>query len=179
MSASAPVVAYKTGTSYGYRDAWAAGHADGLTIVVWVGRADGAPRPGETGRKAAAPLLFALFDAMTNGRSRHPVDPVEDDVVAPALARLAPPAEIAPPTILYPVPGSEIYAGSFGGDGVALAASGGNGDYRWYVDGAEIAKDPGGGRPIWRPKGLGFYDVAVVDSRGAAASAKVRVAAIE
>jgi penicillin-binding protein 1C len=116
---------------------------------------------------------------MTNGRGGRPADPVEDAAYAPALARLAPPAEMAPPTILYPVPGSEIFAGSFGGDGVALAASGGNGDYRWYVDGAEIAKDPEGGRPIWRPEALGFYDVAVVDSRGAAASAKVRVAAIE
>jgi penicillin-binding protein 1C len=179
LSSSAPVVAYKTGTSYGYRDAWAAGHADGLTIAVWVGRADGAPRPGETGRKAAAPLLFALFDAMTNGRSGRPADPVEDAAYAPALARLAPPAEMAPPTILFPVPGSEIYAGAFGGEGVALAASGGKGEYRWYVDGAEITKDAQGGRPIWRPQGLGFYDVTVVDSRGATASAKVRVAAIE
>ncbi|NWG92465.1 MAG: penicillin-binding protein 1C, partial [Parvularculaceae bacterium] len=179
LSIAAPVIAYKTGTSYGYRDAFAAGHAGGLTIVVWVGRADGAPRPGETGRKAAAPLLFALFDAMTAGRSVRPSDPAEDGAMAPALVRLAPPADIAPPTILYPVHGSEIYAGAFGGDGVVLAASGGKGEYRWYVDGEEIAKDPRGGRPIWRPDALGFYDVAVVDSRGAAASAKVRVAAIE
>lgn len=178
LSASAPVIAYKTGTSYGYRDAWSAGHADGLTIVVWVGRADGAPRPGETGRKAAAPLLFALFDAMTDGRSLRPVDP-PDDTYSPGLVRLAPPSAASPPTILYPVPGSEIYAGSFGGDGVMFAASGGAGAYRWYVDGEEIRQDAEAGRAIWRPASTGFFDIAVVDAKGLSAAAKVRVAAIQ
>lgn len=178
LSASAPVIAYKTGTSYGYRDAWAAGHANGLAIVVWVGRADGAPRPGETGRKAAAPLLFSLFDAMTDGRSARPVDQPADDY-APGLVRMSPPRSEAPPAILYPVPGTEIYPGDFGGDGVVLAASGGEGGYRWYVDGEEIVVDEGGGRAVWRPAETGFYDIEVVDAGGRGASAKVRVAAIE
>lgn len=178
LSASAPIIAYKTGTSYGYRDAWAAGHADGLTVVVWVGRADGAPRPGETGRKAAAPLLFALFDALSNGQSRRPAD-VEEGTPAPGLVRLAAPSAKAPPTILYPVPGSEIYPDAFGGDGVVFAASGGDGDYRWYVDGEEVKAPSTQSRPVWRPNSTGFYDIAVVDAQGRAASAKVRVAAIE
>ena len=179
LSASAPLIAYKTGTSYGYRDAWSAGHAGGLTIVVWVGRADGAPRPGATGREAAAPLLFALFDALTDGKSERPIDPAED-AYSPGLVRLAPRSAATAPTILYPVPGSEIYAGSFGGgDGVVFAASGGEGDYRWYVDGEEVRADRAAGRTIWRPSEIGFYDVAVVDGEGRSASAKVRVAAIE
>src|SRR5690606_40445584 len=53
--------AYKTGTSYGYRDAWAIGYDGAHTIAVWVGRADGASTPGLTGRAAAAPLLFDAF----------------------------------------------------------------------------------------------------------------------
>lgn len=178
LSDSAPIIAYKTGTSYGYRDAWAAGHADGLTVVVWVGRADGAPRPGETGRKAAAPLLFALFDAMSNGQSHRPADG-EDETREPGLVRLAAPSAKAPPTILYPVPGSEIYPDAFGGDGVMLAATGGEGDYRWYVDGEEIKAPATQARPVWRPNSTGFYDIAVVDAHGRAASAKVRVAAVE
>jgi len=178
LSASAPIIAYKTGTSYGYRDAWAAGHADGLTIVVWVGRADGASRPGETGRKTAAPLLFALFDALSNGQSRRPAD-VEEETASPGLVRLATPPAKAPPTILYPVPGSEIYPDAFGGDGVVFAASGGDGGYRWYVDGGEIKTPTTQSRPVWRPAATGFYDITVVDGRGLAASAKVRVAAIE
>ena len=176
LSQSAPVIAYKTGTSYGYRDAWAAGHAEGLTIVVWVGRADGAPRPGETGRKAAAPLLFSMFDALTEGRSKRPVE-APSERLADGLVRMAPAAAQSPPSILFPVPGSEIYPGAFGGEGVVLAASGGAGDYRWYVDGAEIASSDG--RAVWTPSALGFYDIAVVDARGLSAAAKVRVAALQ
>jgi penicillin-binding protein 1C len=57
-------IAYKTGTSYGYRDAWAIGF-DGKTVVgVWVGRPDGAPVPGIAGITAAAPILFEAFDRM-------------------------------------------------------------------------------------------------------------------
>src|SRR5260370_36633194 len=54
-------VAFKTGTSYGYRDAWAICFDGKRTIGVWVGRPDGAPVPGLTGRTAAAPILFDAF----------------------------------------------------------------------------------------------------------------------
>ncbi|MCB2113442.1 MAG: penicillin-binding protein 1C, partial [Parvularculaceae bacterium] len=164
--------------SYGYRDAWSAGHADGLTIVVWVGRADGAPRPGATGREAAAPLLFALFDALADGDGRRRAEP-QTGLSADGLVRMAPPPAAGPPTILFPVPGSEIYPDAFGGDGVVLAARGGAGEYRWYVDGREIAVAQTDDRAVWRPVAKGFYDVSVVDARGASAVAKVRVAAFE
>src|SRR5450759_4563738 len=54
-------MAFKTGTSYGYRDAWAVGFDGRMTIGVWVGRPDGAPVPGLVGRAAAAPILFDAF----------------------------------------------------------------------------------------------------------------------
>ena len=54
-------IAFKTGTSYGYRDAWSVGFDGRLTIGVWVGRPDGAPVPGLVGRTAAAPILFDAF----------------------------------------------------------------------------------------------------------------------
>ena len=54
-------VAWKTGTSYGYRDAWAVGVTPGHVVGVWVGNADGEGRPGLTGYAAAAPILFDLF----------------------------------------------------------------------------------------------------------------------
>ena len=54
-------IAFKTGTSYGYRDAWAIGLDGRMTIGVWVGRPDGAPVPGLVGRAAAAPILFEAF----------------------------------------------------------------------------------------------------------------------
>src|SRR6202030_3854483 len=51
-------IAFKTGTSYGYRDAWSVGFDGRITIGVWVGRPDGAPVPGLIGRVAAAPILL-------------------------------------------------------------------------------------------------------------------------
>ncbi|MBD3240601.1 MAG: penicillin-binding protein 1C [Chitinivibrionales bacterium] len=54
-------VAWKTGTSYGFRDAWAVGVTPHHAIGVWVGNADGEGRPGLTGIDAAAPILFELF----------------------------------------------------------------------------------------------------------------------
>ena len=62
--ASSQQIAWKTGTSFGFRDAWAVGVNPQYTIGVWVGNADGEGRPGLTGLTAAAPLLFDLFDLM-------------------------------------------------------------------------------------------------------------------
>ena len=62
--ASSRPVAWKTGTSYGHRDAWAVGVTPEYTIGVWVGNADGEGRPDLTGLRAAAPILFDLFYLM-------------------------------------------------------------------------------------------------------------------
>lgn len=57
-------IAWKTGTSYGYRDAWSVGSTPEYVVGVWVGNADGEGRPGLTGVKAAAPLMFDVFDIL-------------------------------------------------------------------------------------------------------------------
>jgi len=64
---SSQKIAWKTGTSYGYRDAWAVGVTPRLAIGVWVGNADGEGRPGLTGITAAAPILFDLFGMFESG----------------------------------------------------------------------------------------------------------------
>lgn len=61
---SRPVVAWKTGTSYGFRDAWALGSTRSHTVGVWVGRPDGTPLPGQYGAITALPLLFEVVDAL-------------------------------------------------------------------------------------------------------------------
>ena len=61
-------VAWKTGTSYGFRDAWAVGVTDRYTIGVWIGRPDGTPVPGYYGAITAAPVLFDIVDSLP-GRS--------------------------------------------------------------------------------------------------------------
>lgn len=64
---SARPIAWKTGTSYGYRDAWAIGVTPNYAVGVWVGNADGEGRPGLVGSQAAAPLMFDLFDILPSG----------------------------------------------------------------------------------------------------------------
>ncbi len=59
-------VAWKTGTSFGLRDAWAVGVSPDYTVGVWVGNADGEGRPGLTGIAAAAPILLEVFDLLPN-----------------------------------------------------------------------------------------------------------------
>lgn len=61
-------IAWKTGTSFGYRDAWAVGVSGDYVVAVWVGNANGEGRPGLTGIEAAAPLLFRIFDGLPKSK---------------------------------------------------------------------------------------------------------------
>lgn len=58
---SSQKIAWKTGTSFGHRDAWSIGITPGYVVGVWVGNADGEGRPGLTGTRVAAPILFKVF----------------------------------------------------------------------------------------------------------------------
>lgn len=68
-------VAWKTGTSYGFRDAWCVGATDQYTVGVWVGRPDGTPSPGQYGRATAAPLLFNIVDSIPRRHGPAPTAP--------------------------------------------------------------------------------------------------------
>jgi len=92
-----PQVAWKTGTSYGYRDAWAIGGTPEYTVGVWVGRPDGTPLPGQYGAITALPLMFEVIDSLprTPGATTSPPRPAsvaETEVCWPlGLARDATP----------------------------------------------------------------------------------------
>ncbi|MEL6192841.1 MAG: penicillin-binding protein 1C [Bacteroidota bacterium] len=62
-------IAWKTGTSFGFRDAWAVGCTPDYVVSVWVGNADGEGRPGLIGAQAAAPLMFSLFQMLPDSRT--------------------------------------------------------------------------------------------------------------
>jgi len=70
-----PAVAWKTGTSYGHRDAWAVGYSADRVIGVWVGNMDGAPVKGISGAVHAGPILFELFRAVEPHGSRLAIPP--------------------------------------------------------------------------------------------------------
>lgn len=73
---SRPRVAWKTGTSYGFRDAWAVGATRGYTVAVWIGRPDGTPMPGQYGAVTALPLMFQVVDSLPrNALAATPTPP--------------------------------------------------------------------------------------------------------
>ncbi len=74
MSSTQPI-AWKTGTSFGFRDAWAVGATPNYIVGVWTGNADGTGRPGVIGTRSSAPLMFQLFDLLpAAGRFTPPFD---------------------------------------------------------------------------------------------------------
>ncbi|WP_421920188.1 penicillin-binding protein 1C [Marinifilum sp.] len=75
---SSQKIAWKTGTSFGFRDAWAVGVSTDYVVGVWVGNADGEGRPGLTGVGAAAPVMFDVFDLLPKSEwFQKPVDEME------------------------------------------------------------------------------------------------------
>ncbi|MDP5220662.1 penicillin-binding protein 1C [Ruegeria sp. 2205SS24-7] len=85
------VLAYKTGTSYGHRDAWAIGYDGRHVIGVWIGRADGTPVPGAFGGDMAAPLLFEAFGFLKPAFDARPAPPPSALIVG--TAELPPPLQ--------------------------------------------------------------------------------------
>jgi penicillin-binding protein 1C len=84
-----PVLAWKTGTSYGFRDAWAIGVGPRFLIGIWIGRPDGTPVPGQFGLASAAPLMLQVHDMLINRDSQRgiaaPVQPVPMNVGVAAI----------------------------------------------------------------------------------------------
>lgn len=80
---AAPAVAWKTGTSWGFRDAWTAGIFGRHVLIVWVGNFDGSSNPAFIGIKTAAPLFFKIVDSLRGRR----LDPGEGDPAPPANVR--------------------------------------------------------------------------------------------
>ncbi|WP_171070090.1 penicillin-binding protein 1C [Methylobacterium terricola] len=174
-------IAYKTGTSYGYRDAWAVGFDRRYTVAAWLGRPDGAGVPGLVGRVAAAPLLFDAFARL--GGEPEPVPRPRDALVA-TTAALPPPLRAlrreAGPTdrlrIAYPPDGARIDLGAQEGvpAGLALKALGGTLPLTWLVGGIPVAESDRR-QAEWQPDGAGFVRISVLDAGGASDSVMVRI----
>lgn len=89
FDSSAPI-AWKTGTSFGFRDGWAVGVTPSYVVGVWVGNADGEGRPGLTGTETAAPILFDLFGLLGSGTwFTAPLGEMEEVLVCPASGHRA------------------------------------------------------------------------------------------
>jgi len=168
-----PDVAYKTGTSYGFRDSWAAGISKEYVIIVWVGRPDGGPRPGVTGRGAAAPLLFKIADDLPIDRVRS-----QNSMRHEQTERLKSAQDTAP-VILFPMQDTDIFVSNFedNSEAVDLLVQAQGENTRVYVDSKPITKGRNGYRFI--PSAPGFYEMKVVDASGAQSKTRFRVLATD
>jgi penicillin-binding protein 1C len=181
-------IAFKTGTSYGYRDAWAVGFDGKRTIGIWVGRPDGAPVPGILGRTAAAPILFDAFARL--GKPLAPLPPAPKGVVFASNGKLplplqrfrpsALPTEGADPPlrILFPPNGARLDLASGESDAsaaIALKISGGRLPVTVLVNGMPKATLRDRQTVTVAPDGSGFMRLTILDSTGATDSVLVRL----
>ena len=180
-------IAFKTGTSYGYRDAWAVGYSDDYTVGIWIGRADGSPRPGNYGRNTAAPVLFDVFDQLPASLSTRtaPVDALvvtHRDQLPRAMQRYSPPSDdfsimaemIAPPRIAFP-PSGAVLDFTNHNQALSLRAIGGEPPLRWMIDGALLPAPSDYAPTLWQPEGPGFTEIAVIDASGRVDRARIRL----
>ena len=178
---SARPIAFKTGTSYGYRDAWAIGFSAQHTVGVWVGRADGSPCGGCIGIDTASPILLSVFDLFP-GDSDPAADPPE---AVTAMASAALPAYLAHfdrgaaangPELSFPVDGARLRLAWDDGAAQAmpLRVDGGEAPFSWFVNGTPVAADRRGDAS-WVPDGEGFAAITVTDAAGRSADAQVFV----
>ena len=175
-------IAFKTGTSYGYRDAWAVGFDGRMTVGVWIGRPDGAPVPGLVGRSSAAPILFDAF--ARSGHTPLPLPPAPRGAVFAATAKLPPPlqrfggadgAVSEAPRILFPPDGARLELANGRPDPVALKIGGGAVPLTVMVNGVPLPASGARRTLTFQPDGPGFVRLTVMDARGAADSVMIRV----
>ena len=176
-------LAYKTGTSYGHRDALAVGFDGGHVAGVWMGRADGTPVPGAFGGDLAAPVLFELF-----GRLKPAFDPLPPPPPATLIlpnARLPQPlqhfrprgavfADTAPdaPKVSFPPDGAEVEAP---GGMLTVRVRDGVAPFLWMVNGTPTALGQTGRETPLTLGGQGFYRLSVIDAEGRSAAVNVTV----
>ena len=182
-------IAYKTGTSYGYRDAWSVGYDGRHVLGVWVGRADNGAVPGLTGYGAAAPILFEAFARSGIAITALPRAPAGAVRIAqselPASLRrfsttasglVATVAREPAPEIVYPPEGAHVELGATAGSDLSpliLKLQGGRAPFRWLANGKVLPEASRRRTTQWLPEGAGFSTLTVIDAAGRAASVRV------
>ncbi|MCE6960902.1 penicillin-binding protein 1C [Cereibacter sphaeroides] len=173
-------LAYKTGTSYGHRDAWAIGFDGAHVVGVWLGRADGTPVPGVFGADLAAPVLFRAFARLKPALTPLPPPPRAALTVSNAelpqplrrfRSRVAAFAAEDGPAVAFPPDGAEVER--LGGR-LKVKVEGGSGPFTWLADGAPVAIALPG-RETMLDLAPGFLTLSVIDGDGRSARSSIRV----
>lgn len=175
-------IAYKTGTSYGHRDAWAIGYDARHVIGVWIGRPDGTPVPGAFGAEAAAPILFQAFGILKPTPDRFAAPPEQALIVStgelpPPLRRFGgAPSDLNPTraglSIAFPPDGARLRSD---GGGVPLRLMDGVPPFAVLVNGVPVAPVLRGRDMMLPDMRRGFSDLSVIDADGTAVQITVEV----
>jgi penicillin-binding protein 1C len=179
-------LAYKTGTSYGYRDAWAIGFDGKHVIGVWVGRPDGASVPGMMGAELAAPLLFDAFSRLKPSLDALPPPPPATLIVSNAqlpqqLKRFRGPnagfEANNPPEIAFPPNGAKVDLGLNSSQATPLVVKvrGGTPPFTWIADGVPMLIATRERQAELPMRGAGFLRLSVIDGAGRSQAAVVEV----
>lgn len=174
-------LAYKTGTSYGHRDAWAIGFDGRHVIGVWMGRPDGTPVPGSFGGELAAPVLFQAFARLKRQLDPQPPPPPSTLLISNAelpspLKRFTSRAQAMAASeqalaVVFPPNGAEV---ELLPDGLMVKVEGGRAPFTWLADGAPLAVAERGRSTMLALPGPGFFTLSVIDAEGRSARAQVR-----
>ncbi|MET3645481.1 penicillin-binding protein 1C [Phyllobacterium ifriqiyense] len=182
-------IAYKTGTSYGYRDAWSVGFDGAYVLGVWVGRPDNGAVPGITGFASAAPILFEGFaksgiaitplarapaGAARVAQAELPISQRRFSMTPSGL--LASSTREPAPQIIYPPEGARVDLGAKQGGQInplILKLQGGRAPFRWLANGKPLPDMSRRRVNQWTPDGGGYSTLTVVDSMGRAATVRV------
>ncbi|MCA3456150.1 MAG: penicillin-binding protein 1C [Rhodobacter sp.] len=174
-------LAYKTGTSYGHRDAWAIGFDGRHVIGVWMGRADGSPVPGAFGGELAAPVLFQAFNRLKPQLDPLPPPPPATLLVSNAqlpapLQRFRPRTAAFQaadaPSVAFPPDGAQVELV----DGALLVrVGGGKAPFTWLADGRPVAVATRARDTLLDLPGAGFVTLSVIDATGQSARTQVRL----
>ncbi len=175
-------LAYKTGTSYGHRDAWAIGYDGTHVIGVWMGRADGTPVPGAFGADVAAPVLFQAFNRLK--QKLDPQPPAPSATLLVSNAELPQPlqrfrsrsaafeADADAPAVAFPPDGAEV---ELLPAGLKVRVTGGTAPFTWLADGVPLLVALPAREAMLNLHGAGFVTLSVIDAEGRSARAQVRV----
>jgi len=185
VTASPGRIAYKTGTSYGYRDAWAIGFDGRHVVGVWIGRPDGTPVPGLSGFVTAAPVLFDAFDRLGAKATPLPAAPpgaivdVSTSALPAPLRRFRHPgqemtARDPVPEIAFPRDGVHV---DLGGGAAPLEVKVRNGapPFTFLANGVPFGRSRFARSESYTPDGPGFVTISVIDGRGRSARVTVFV----
>ena len=176
-------IAWKTGTSYGHRDAWAVGWDGAHVVGVWIGRPDGSPVPGAFGGDLAAPVLFQAFQRLAPQTTPLPPPPpgvlqVTHDELPPPLRqfRRRGPGALLPdataPRLAFPPEGATL---DLGGASLPVRVDRGTPPFTWLVNGAPVLTGQRRAEAFLPALGPGFTDLTVVDAEGRSARTSFRL----